>query len=111
VVSGVGLCSLFSNFRFGGAETGSTFERDRFAMCLRAGANVHLFIPKRPLIATMLSSDPESSCNAFQLSERWLAMCAGPHQAGASRSNGAIASPMSDLDEKNVLSRLDAKSA
>jgi hypothetical protein len=33
-VSGAGLCSLFSNFRFGGAETGSTADRDWFAECL-----------------------------------------------------------------------------
>jgi hypothetical protein len=30
-VSGAGLCSPFSNFHFGGAETGSTVDRDRFA--------------------------------------------------------------------------------
>jgi hypothetical protein len=29
-VSGAGLCSLFSNFRFGGGEIGSTVGRDRF---------------------------------------------------------------------------------
>jgi hypothetical protein len=29
-VSGAGLCSLFSNFRFQGGETGSTVARDRF---------------------------------------------------------------------------------
>jgi hypothetical protein len=34
-VSGAGLCSLFSNFRFGGRETGSTVARDRFAQCTR----------------------------------------------------------------------------
>ena len=28
-LSGAGLCSLFSNFRFGGEETGSTVARDR----------------------------------------------------------------------------------
>jgi NAD(P)-dependent dehydrogenase (short-subunit alcohol dehydrogenase family) len=30
-VSGAGLCSPFSNFRFGGAETGSIADRERFA--------------------------------------------------------------------------------
>jgi hypothetical protein len=30
-VSGAGLCWRFSNFRFGGAKTGSTADRDWFA--------------------------------------------------------------------------------
>jgi hypothetical protein len=34
-VSGSGLWWRFSNFRFGGAETGSTADRDWFAECLR----------------------------------------------------------------------------
>jgi hypothetical protein len=34
-VSGAGLWWRFSNFRFGGAETGSTADRDWFAECLR----------------------------------------------------------------------------
>jgi hypothetical protein len=32
-VSGAGLCSPFFNFHFGGAETGSTADRDWFAEC------------------------------------------------------------------------------
>ena len=32
-ISGAGLCVRFSNFHFGGAETGSTVDRDRFAEC------------------------------------------------------------------------------
>jgi hypothetical protein len=35
-VSGADLCSPFSNFHFGGAETGSAVDRDRFAQCLSA---------------------------------------------------------------------------
>src|ERR1700724_566781 len=34
-VKGAGLCSLFSNFRFGMAETGSIFYGDRFSWCPR----------------------------------------------------------------------------
>jgi hypothetical protein len=37
-VSGAGLCWRFSNFRFGGAETGSTADRDWFAECLTPAA-------------------------------------------------------------------------
>ena len=32
-ISGAGLCARISNFHFGGAETGSTVDRDRFAEC------------------------------------------------------------------------------
>jgi hypothetical protein len=32
-VLGTGLCSPFFNFHFGGAETGSTVDRDWFAEC------------------------------------------------------------------------------
>ena len=37
-LSGAGLCSLFSNFRFGGGETGSTVAGDRFGPDRGAGS-------------------------------------------------------------------------
>jgi len=69
-----------------------------FAMCLRVGANVHLFIPRRPPHRHDAGRPIlRAAAMPFSLSEQ---MCAGPYQAGASRSSGAIASPMSVLDEK-----------
>jgi hypothetical protein len=45
-VSGAGLCSLFSNFRFWGGETGSTVAGDRFGPDRGAGltASVGSFV-------------------------------------------------------------------
>jgi hypothetical protein len=62
-VSGAGLCSLFSNFRFRGEETGSTAGRDQFEEC-------HALASKPGFVPRLAETEAQGQCT-------WFDMCPG----------------------------------
>jgi hypothetical protein len=54
---GAGLCWRFSNFRFGGAETGSIADRERFAGPLQDQAYAGENLPPLPFETVTASSN------------------------------------------------------